>query len=201
MLVIRGVASSCRLAGAPAKRAVTASVPLLLQRGNASLQTGTNAHGTEGPPQPPASTAIESVGTAATTVPGRGRRKRQPLVRPQISQTEPRTWNRPVKEGVLPAYDLALQLIKADSLRLKEEAKGVRQKVLAMEGDLEVVRGKQGVVGEPTEGVVNDVVAKEAELEKLRAKLEILEVQSEINLPQVRWSVANAMGSFSFVHL
>lgn len=200
MLVIRGVASTCWLAGAPAKRAAV-SVPLLSKRGNASLQAGTSAHGAEGLLQPPPPTATVSLGAAATTVPGRGRRKRQPLVRPQISQTEPRTWNRPVKEGVLPAYDLALQLIKADSLKLKEEAKGVRQKVLAMERDLEAVRGKLEVVGESAEGVANEAANKEAELEKLRVKLEVLEVQSEINLPQVRWSVANAMGSFFLVHL
>jgi large subunit ribosomal protein L35 len=31
-------------------------------------------------------------------------------------------------------------------------------------------------------------------LEKKRKKLHILEVQSEINLPEVRWKVANGMG-------
>ena len=34
------------------------------------------------------------------------------------------------------------------------------------------------------------------ELEKLRKKVGILEVQSEINRPSVRWAAANGMGAF-----
>jgi large subunit ribosomal protein L35 len=35
-------------------------------------------------------------------------------------------------------------------------------------------------------------------LEKMREKLYILQVQSQINLPEVRWRVANSMGAFFF---
>jgi hypothetical protein len=36
------------------------------------------------------------------------------------------------------------------------------------------------------------------QLEMMRVKLNILEVQSEIDLPDVKWRVMNAMGQFPF---
>ena len=36
------------------------------------------------------------------------------------------------------------------------------------------------------------------ELEKMLEKLNIIEVQSEVNLPDVRWKVNNAMGTLFF---
>ena len=41
----------------------------------------------------------------------------------------------------------------------------------------------------------------EGEVEEARKKLRSLEVQSRVNLPVVRWRVANAMGSSSFLFL
>jgi large subunit ribosomal protein L35 len=90
--------------------------------------------------------------------------------RPQISLENPRDWKRPIAYGVLPAYDEALRYLMKDSSALKREAKELRAAISEQEnGD-------------------------EDALEKIRAKLNILEVQSEINLPEVRWRVANGMG-------
>lgn len=98
--------------------------------------------------------------------------------RPNISLEKPREWNRPVKQGVLPAYDEALKLIEADSARLKRE----RVEILARIEELEKVVEK------------DDAVL--AELQDLRQKADVLEIQSEINLPAVRWNAFNGMGMF-----
>ncbi|KIL71109.1 hypothetical protein M378DRAFT_116719 [Amanita muscaria Koide BX008] len=109
-----------------------------------------------------------------------GRRK-IPTRRPPISTEAPRKWNRPIGEGVLPAYDLALKLIQKDSFRLKHEAEALRSEIEAQEAEIEK---------HPDETVLT---AKDKELENMRKRLHILEVQSEINLPNVRWNVANAL--------
>ena len=98
--------------------------------------------------------------------------------RPNISLENPRKWNRPVKKGVIPAYDEALTLIKEDSVRLKKERKGV----LARIEKLEKLTEK------------DDAVL--AEIQELRKKADILELQSEINQPSVRWKAYNGMGTF-----
>ena len=41
------------------------------------------------------------------------------------------------------------------------------------------------------------ILAEKKRKEELRKKEKILEIQSEINLPQVRWGVANGMGVYS----
>ncbi|KAF8876496.1 phosphatidylethanolamine-binding protein, partial [Infundibulicybe gibba] len=83
----------------------------------------------------------------------------------------PRKWNPPLRAGALPAYDLALSLLRRDSAALRAEARGVRTHL------------EQG----------QDTDTEEA----LRKKLAVLEVQSEVNLPEVRWRVANAMVDMS----
>jgi hypothetical protein len=74
-----------------------------------------------------------------------------------------------VQAGVLPAYDEALKLIRADSEALKNEVEDVRKKLASAQGE---------------------------EAEALQKKVEILEVQSEINLPDVRWKFRNGLGTF-----
>ncbi|KAJ7102552.1 phosphatidylethanolamine-binding protein, partial [Mycena belliarum] len=107
--------------------------------------------------------------------------------RPDISLARPRKWNRPLREGVLPAYDEALRVIRTDARRVRKEAAALRREVdrmhraLCNPGELEGEARRQS----------------EAELEKMREKLHILDVQSEVNLPEVRWSVANAMADMS----
>jgi large subunit ribosomal protein L35 len=93
--------------------------------------------------------------------------------RPRISLQHPREWNRPLAFGVLPAFDEALKVIKEDSIALKEEANAL-----------------QGAIARAKEAPQPDLDA----LQALEEKLRILEVQSEINFPQVRWKCANGMG-------
>jgi large subunit ribosomal protein L35 len=97
----------------------------------------------------------------------RGRRGPRPHRRSLAALGKTAGWNRPLAPGVLPAYDEALKLLRADSRTLKTELEGVQKK-------LEGLNGKEG--------------------EALRKKANILEVQSEINLPDVRWKARNGQG-------
>jgi large subunit ribosomal protein L35 len=109
----------------------------------------------------------------------RGRLKRSRVSYPQISLKNPKDWNRPIVYGVLPAYDEALGYIMEDSAVLKKEAEELR---VSMEKEEE------------------DPDREEGALEKKRERLDILEIQSEINLPEVRWKVDNNMGRQLFFH-
>ncbi|KAJ7232848.1 phosphatidylethanolamine-binding protein [Mycena haematopus] len=114
------------------------------------------------------------------------RRTRKRYGRPEISMKRPRRWNTPLPEGVLPAYDEAVKLIRKDAWNVRKEAKVLRREVDRLH---RVLCGE--VEGEKVEGEAKS--AMEADLEAKRAKLHVLDVQSEVNLPEVRWSVANAM--------
>lgn len=166
-------------------------------RGNATLEasaTPSEAVSTPPPPPPaPAATPAPSPPPAATKTDaapaesavqtrGRQRRGQWPSVRPSISLQRPREWNRPLAPGVLPAYDLALEYIQEDSKNLKRELEELREKIKAAES---LPEGEQ------------DAEA----LRKLRKKADILEIQSEINLPDVRWKARNGMGQFSLYPL
>jgi hypothetical protein len=89
-------------------------------------------------------------------------------------------------EGILPAYDLALKVIRTDSLQLCGEVIELQARIA--EKEIKVLE----LGGPMAEAARED----ERALEKMREKLYILQVQSEINLPEVRWRVANAMGAF-----
>lgn len=109
-----------------------------------------------------------STDDAANSGRPRIRPRRFPAKRPSINLKRPREWNRPLAPGVLPAYDEALRLLRADSCTLKDELEGINARIeAAPEGE---------------------------DVEKLRKKAAILEVQSEINLPDVRWRFRNKMG-------
>ena len=110
--------------------------------------------------------------------------------RPPISNASPREWCRPLAPGVLPAYDLALELLEADSTRIKSEALVLREDIRAMEEQRTTMTIKETEDARATINKLDD------ELEALRAKLRILEVQAEANLPNVRWRVANAMRKY-----
>lgn len=70
----------------------------------------------------------------------------------------------------------------------------LRQEVKAMKKGIREAEEELEKSGESERGEI------EERLEKMREKLEIVEVQSEINLPEVRWRVRNAMGElFSFL--
>jgi len=99
--------------------------------------------------------------------------------RPHINPERPRQWNRPLAPGVLPAYDEALRYIHQDSHALKAEAQYNRSALREAEGspnpDPELIKG-------------------------LKEKLAILEVQSEVNRPEVRWNFRNALGEHPYLH-
>jgi large subunit ribosomal protein L35 len=153
------------------------------------LQSATEAT-TSSPPPPPAAPKDASSGsenaiaadsvTAKPTSRTPNRRRR----RPNISLANPRTWNRPVPEGFIPAYDEALKFIQQDSAELKQELEGLRTRIQALQA-----KG----------GELQDLEAEE--LEALRKKADIVEVQSEINLPDVRWYFANGMGELVSIEL
>ncbi|KAF8584930.1 PEBP-like protein [Ramaria rubella] len=74
------------------------------------------------------------------------------------------TWKPPFRPGKLPAYDEAMRYIRADAKRLR--------------GEIEQLKAEWGATAE-----------LDAETERrYREKLHILQVQSEINLPEVRWA-------------
>lgn len=72
---------------------------------------------------------------------------------------------------MLPVYDLALQYIEEDSKVLTQELEDVRKALQAAEME-------------------GDVDRQQALVEKVK----ILEVQSQVNLPEVRWKAANGLG-------
>jgi large subunit ribosomal protein L35 len=112
------------------------------------------------------------------------RRQLYPTSRPSITLDRPRQYMRPIGVGVLPAYDEALKYIKKDSAKLKRQLSGVQAEL-----------GKVQTSEDPQEA---------EQVQKLQEKVHILEVQSEINLPSVRWKARNGLGTCpcrSFVSL
>ncbi|KAJ3493313.1 hypothetical protein NLJ89_g11047 [Agrocybe chaxingu] len=150
-------------------------------RANATL-----ASASEAAPSHPGEPAAAEVATT------QGRRKRKvPLKRPPISLENPRKWNRPLAPGVIPAYDLALAYLRQDSANLKKELEELRGVIKAKKEEYKAVEKR-----------VLELREKEADVEeraRLLEKADILEVQSEINLPDVRWTVSNAMADMSKV--
>ncbi|KAH9487184.1 54S ribosomal protein L35, mitochondrial [Psilocybe cubensis] len=98
-------------------------------------------------------------------------------------------WNRALPRHVIPAYDLALGVLEEDSRKLKAE---VLVKRKAIEGKLQALE-KLLAKGEG-EGEVESL---KRELEALLEKADVVEVQSEVNLPQVRWAVKNALADMN----
>lgn len=149
-------------------------------RGNASLQP---TDSTPAPPLPPPAqtkpakkqpapkaAANKKLNTVTADEGAKKKRVRQyPSVRPSITLERPRQYSRPIGQGVLPAYDLALNYIKQDSTNLKAELVSVKA---------ELEKGNKSP----------------EEVENLQEKVKILEIQSEINLPSVRWKARNGMG-------
>ncbi len=156
----------------------------LLARTNATLEV---AKSSTPPPPPPAQTATAKAETTASVPPTKnagssstaeaspagevtqGRRRRFKTHRPSITLERPRQYMRPLGRGVLPVYDLAVNYIKQDSVNLKQELDGLKAKLET--GKLSPEKA-----------------------ERVKEKIGILEVQSEINLPSVRWKARNGLG-------
>ena len=85
--------------------------------------------------------------------------------RPNISLEQPHEWKKPLAYGVLLAYDEALKFIKADSEELKLEMRDVHASLKA---------AKQAPTPDPLA------------IKQMEEKLDCLEVQNEINFPQVQ---------------
>ncbi|KAH9921345.1 PEBP-like protein [Fomitopsis serialis] len=159
-------------------------------RGNASLQpTDAPANSVTPPPSPPRAAApapksapapspskagSEATGTETAAEGTKQNGRNWPTHRPRISLEHPRQWNRPLAKGVLPVYDLALQYIEEDSKALKVELEEVRKALQAAETAGDVQRGQE-----------------------LSEKARIIEIQSEVNLPDVRWKTMNGMADMS----
>ncbi|KAF9478545.1 PEBP-like protein [Pholiota conissans] len=177
---------------------------VLCIRGNATVTVAPNvAESTILKPTTSAPAAAASdlpVTTEDATTKGRKRRKQAPK-RPDISLSTPRKWNRPLGEGVVPAYDLALQELKKDSAQLKKEAAQLRKVVEAKEAEFQALSGKlqASKIPETQQAIRQEMDALDAELETKLAKLKILDVQSDINLPWIRWQVNNAMADMNSV--
>jgi large subunit ribosomal protein L35 len=92
-------------------------------------------------------------------------------IRPSISLERPREWNPPVAPGFIPAYDEAVAYIRADAAAVQAEADTLRSSL------------ENGQV--PTEGI-----------EDAKKRLDVLEIMSRVNLPEVRWKAANGMGLY-----
>lgn len=88
---------------------------------------------------------------------------------PPATPRASRTWSRPLAGGVNKAYDEALALIKRDSQSKLQEITRIR-------GELDA----PGV----------DEFAKA----RLEQRLRKLEIESEVNLPEVQWGVKNGIG-------
>lgn len=102
------------------------------------------------------------------------RRVQWPTSRPSITLERPRQYMRPIGVGVLPVYDEALQYIKKDSEKIKKQ-------LVAVKAEIETLQASS----EPNV----------EEIERLKEKVHILEIQSEINLPSVRWKARNGLGT------
>ncbi|TBU38371.1 PEBP-like protein [Dichomitus squalens] len=157
-------------------------------RGNSTLEAASAQASAPSPPPvtaktatpPPAQEAASEEPTEpiTQTEQTKGKQRKWPTRRPSISLERPREWSRPIAKGVEPAYDYALRYILRDAQFVRKELEELQAKVQAEEAKPEGER---------------DVAA----LEQLREKMRILEIQSEVNLPDVRWKARNGMADFS----
>ena len=155
-------------------------------RWNATLSSSSDSHGSEVP------TAL----TEQDKTVGRRRRKKIPPKRPDISLENQRVWNNPLGMGVVPAYDLALQMITANSRHLKAQLRGLRVEIEEKETNYRAL--EKDVNALPEEERLRrreDLNHLDAEIEERMKKANIVEIQSEVNIPAVRWNVNNAMGN------
>ncbi|KAI0313044.1 PEBP-like protein [Amylostereum chailletii] len=121
---------------------------------------------------PPAPSTASPPSTPAPETQKTNGRSRYPTHRPSINLDRPREWHRPVAYGVLPAYDLALRVIEHDAKAVQAEAAELKDKL------------DKGLV-------------EESDRASALERLEILEVMSKVNLPDVRWKAANGMADLS----
>lgn len=100
--------------------------------------------------------------------------RRAPTLKGVVPSTP--TWRRALPVGVIPAYDEALKLINDDATRLRGEERALHQQIA----------DKSAQVKATAAGVERDGLL--AELEEIRKLHRIVDVQSQVNLPKVRWA-------------
>ncbi|KAL1744265.1 phosphatidylethanolamine-binding protein [Schizophyllum fasciatum] len=149
-------------------RAATRALPRLFTRANTTAAASSSPTPTPPPPPPAATPAAARSGDASAPASG--------ATAP--SPGAPQQWNRPIREGVMPVYDLALRLIEEDSNAIKKEVAEARSEVKALEQELQRM-----------DAAAEGYLAEERQLEDKRRHLEVLEIQSEVNLPSVRHAV------------
>lgn len=88
------------------------------------------------------------------------------------SSKAPRQWTRPIANGVIKAYDEALALIRHDSnVKIREVQRLLKEL---------------------------DAAAEPGQKQEVEARLQKLEVESQINLPEVRWGMKEGLGQCRF---
>ncbi|KAH8822516.1 phosphatidylethanolamine-binding protein [Flagelloscypha sp. PMI_526] len=138
----------------------------------------------------------------------RERKKRLllPRRRPQISNFAPKNYSRPIPKGIVPAYDLALQLIAEDSGNIQKEAEELAKQIINAEQPLreaekaaESLRKKQDLTAEETSLLASHekIISETPRANEMRDKLGILQVQAKTNDPETRWKIQNAMVDMS----
>ena len=113
------------------------------------------------------------------------------------------------KKCVVPAYDLALATLTKDSLLLKAEAQQMRIDIEKKEANYQHLKSKLKNCRRTRKLLLKLLLyLKEKEIRwmkiadvgwGIREKANIIQIQSEVNLPNVRWKVNSAMGKFCFV--
>ncbi|KAI0044081.1 PEBP-like protein [Auriscalpium vulgare] len=150
--------------------------PGSLSRANATVAPAASADAPAAasppPPKPEAANAAPETPSASPEKASARGRRRWPTHRPSITIERPREWRRPVAPGVIPAYDEALRLLQWDSHAVQTEANELRERL-------------------DKENVAED------EATALREKLDVLDVMSKVNLPDVRWKAANGMADMN----
>ncbi|VDC04830.1 unnamed protein product [Peniophora sp. CBMAI 1063] len=154
-----------------ALRRVRPTVTRSLVRANSTAApTASTASASDASAAPASTPATDA--PAATETRGRKKRRSTRPQRPVLSADSPKEWSRPVAKGLLPAYDLALQVIREDARAIQAEEAELRNKL---------AKGA--------------VPAEVREKEEKRA--DILAVMGKVNLPDVRWKAANGMADMS----
>ena len=135
-----------------------------------------------------------SAGSVSAPTQGRRRRKIPPK-RPNISLNNRRVWNKPLANGVVPAYDLALQLITVDSQHLKAQLGVLRAGIEEKETKYRALEKVVTALPEEERSKrKKELDSLDEEIEGMMKKANVVEIQSEVNIPEVRWNVNNAMG-------
>ena len=153
----------------------TAPAPAAASAAASPPPPATTAKQPTSPAPAPASTPSPAEEPRAHLKSSKRRRVRGSTRRAFITPDAPREWCRPLAKGVEPAYDWALRYIVRDARALQRELEGVRAEL----GELEAAGEGGG-----------------ARAGELREKVGVLEIQSEANLPDVRWKAKNGMGEF-----